>query len=195
MKLVLASASPRRRELMALAAPAYEVCVSDVDESALTAPDPAALAQVLADAKCAAAAALRPGDVVVGCDTVVDVDGQVLGKPRDREDARRMLDSLSGRTHRVHTGVCIQAPGEQRRFCVTTEVEFWPLDAAERDAYLDSGEPYDKAGGYGIQGGAAKFVRGIRGCYFNVVGLPVSQVHRALRSMACWQALGFDESD
>ena len=134
MKLVLASASPRRRELMALAAPAYEVCVSDVDESALTAPDPAALAQVLADAKCAAAAALRPGDVVVGCDTVVDVDGQVLGKPRDREDARRMLDSLSGRTHRVHTGVCIQAPGEHRHFCVTTEVEFWPLDAAERDA-------------------------------------------------------------
>ena len=111
MKLVLASASPRRRELMALAAPAYEVCVSDVDESALTAPDPAALAQVLADAKCAAAAALRPGDVVVGCDTVVDVDGQVLGKPRDREDARRMLDSLSGRTHRVHTGVWILAVG------------------------------------------------------------------------------------
>ena len=180
MKLVLASASPRRRELMALAAPAYEVCVSDVDESALTAPDPAALAQVLADAKCAAAAALRPGDVVVGCDTVVDVDGQVLGKPRDREDARRMLDSLSGRTHRVHTGVCIQAPGEQRHFCVTTEVEFWPLDAAERDAYLDSGEPYDKAGAYAIQGGAAAFVSGYDGSYNNVIGLPTERLAERL---------------
>lgn len=192
MKLILASASPRRRELMALAVPRYEVCVSQVDESELTAPDPAALAQVLARAKCAAVAALHPEDVVVGCDTVVDVDGQVLGKPRDKEDARRMLQLLSGRTHRVHTGVCIQAPGEQRLFCATTEVEFWPLDPQELEDYLATEEPYDKAGAYGIQGRAAPFVKGIRGCYFNVVGLPVSQVHRALRSMACWQALGFD---
>lgn len=192
MQLILASASPRRRELMNLVAPRYEVCVSQVDESALTAPDPAALAQVLALAKCAAVAALRPGDAVVGCDTVVDVDGRVLGKPRDRDDARRMLLSLSGRTHRVHTGVCIQAPGEQRLFCATTEVTFWPLDARELERYLATAEPYDKAGAYGIQGGASVFVQGIRGCYFNVVGLPVSQVHRALRSMACWNALGFD---
>ncbi|WP_367925201.1 nucleoside triphosphate pyrophosphatase [uncultured Ruthenibacterium sp.] len=193
MKLILASASPRRRELMALAVPAYEVCVSQVDESALTAPDPAALAQVLARAKCAAVASLRPEDVVVGCDTVVDVDGQVLGKPRDKHDARRMLLSLSGRTHKVHTGVCILAPGEEQLFCTTTEVEFWPLEPQELEKYLASEEPYDKAGAYGIQGGAAKFVRGIRGCYFNVVGLPVSQVHWVLRQMKCWQTLGFGE--
>ena len=182
MKLVLASASPRRRELMALAAPAYEVCVSDVDESALTAPDPAALAQVLADAKCAAATALRPGDVVVGCDTVVDVDGAVLGKPCDTREARQMMHAISGRAHLVHTGVCLAVPGRQSDiFACTSVVHFAPLEEQEIEAYIATQEPYDKAGGYAVQGVAARFVLGIEGCYHNVMGLPVSRVYAALR--------------
>ena len=88
--------------------------------------------------------------------------------------------------------MCIQAPGKQRLLCATTDVEFWPLDPQELEDYLASEEPYDKAGAYGIQGRASVFVKGIRGCYFNVVGLPVSQVHRALREMACWKDLGFN---
>ena len=197
MAIILASQSPRRRQLLEqMGFTDFLIRPAQGEELADPNLDPGGLVEALSRQKALEiSASADPEDLIIAANTVVAVDGQVLGKPRDREDARRMLDSLSGRTHRVHTGVCIQAPGEQRHFCVTTEVEFWPLDAAERDAYLDSGEPYDKAGGYGIQGGAAKFVRGIRGCYFNVVGLPVSQVHRALRSMACWQALGFDESD
>ena len=195
MRLILASQSPRRKELLGQITGNFSVEVSRIEERRDPAWTAEELPRQLALQKALDVSSRSASDLVIGADTIVSLDGVVLGKPRDREDARRMLDILSGRTHRVHTGVCIQAPGEQRHFCVTTEVEFWPLDAAERDAYLDSGEPYDKAGGYGIQGGAAKFVRGIRGCYFNVVGLPVSQVHRALRSMACWQALGFDESD
>ena len=189
MKLVLASASPRRRELLSLLTRDFDVCVSQVDEGAVSASNPAELARRLAFAKCSAVAHLRPKDVVIGCDTVVDVDGRVLGKPRDADDARTMLWTLSGRTHRVHTGVCILAPGERRLFCSTTRVTFWPLAWSQVEQYLATDEPYDKAGAYGIQGGAAAFVRGIQGCYFNVVGLPVSRLDRVLRSMNCWRAL------
>ena len=181
MKLVLASASPRRRELMALAAPAYEVCVSDVDESALTAPDPAALAQVLADAICAAATALRPGDVVVGCDTVVDCGGVVFGKPRDEADAVAMLRALSGRAHRVHTGVCVCRDGQAAATVETTTVHFAPIPEEELLAYVRTPEPYDKAGAYAIQGRAAVWCSGIEGCYYNIMGLPVHRTAQLLR--------------
>lgn len=183
MAIVLASASPRRRELMALITPHFEVAPADVDERAVTADTPALLAQALAQAKCRAAAALHAQDVVVGCDTVVDVDGIVLGKPADAAQARRMLRMLSGRSHRVHTGVCICTGEREMLFAETTAVTFMPLRDAEIDAYIATGDPFDKAGGYGVQGGAAKFVRGITGCYFNVVGLPVSRVYAALRAL------------
>jgi len=183
MEIILASASPRRRELMALITPEFRVETSDVDERLLTAPTPAALAQTLAAAKCAAVAAAHPDAAVLGCDTVVDVDGAVLGKPADRADARRMLQLLRGRTHQVHTGVCVRCGARCESGAETTAVTFCNFSDAELEAYLATDEPYDKAGAYGIQGGAARFVTGICGCYFNVMGLPVSRVYHLLKTL------------
>ena len=174
MGIILASSSPRRRELMALITPDYTVRTSDVDERAIRAETPALLAQKLAAAKCRAVAESCPEDVVIGCDTVVDVDGAVFGKPADRDDARRMIRVLAGRGHLVHTGVC---------FAATTKVVFGALSDAEIEAYIATDDPYDKAGAYGVQNGAAKFVAGIEGCYFNVMGFPVSRVYNALKEL------------
>lgn len=180
MALILASASPRRRELLSLITKDFTVETSRVDEAAITAPTPAKLAQALADAKCRAVAARHPEDIVIGCDTVVDYAGRVFGKPRDHEDALRMLRALSGAQHHVHTGVCIAFPGGEERFTVTTKVKFYPIEEAQLEAYAATGEPYDKAGAYAIQGGAAAFCEGLEGCYYNVMGFPVSRVARAL---------------
>lgn len=181
MELILASASPRRKELMGLITPDYRVAVSDVDESALTAEHPALLAQTLGTAKARAVAAQYPNSVVIGCDTVVDLDGCVYGKPADVQQARAMMRALSGRTHCVHTGVCVCTRGGEQVFCETTRVTFLPLTDAEIEAYIHTDEPYDKAGGYGVQGQAAKFVCRIEGCFFNVMGLPVSQLYQVLK--------------
>ncbi len=183
MKIILASASPRRKELMALITEQYTVCTSDVEERGITADTPMQLAEKLACAKCAAVHAVHPHDVVIGCDTVVDVDGEVYGKPHDDEQAKQMLRTLSGRSHRVHTGVCVMQGGQQHSFAETTKVVFAPLSEEEIDAYVKSGDPRDKAGAYGIQSGAARFVTGIEGCYFNVMGFPVSRVYAVLRNM------------
>lgn len=180
MALILASGSPRRKELLRLIVPDFLVEPADVDERAIAAPTPAALVRALALAKCRAVAALRPGDLVLGCDTVVDVDGQVLGKPADREQAAAMMRLLSGRSHLVHTGVALRQGGREQVFSETTRVRFAPLTETEIAAYADTDEPYDKAGAYGIQGYAARFVEGIEGCYFNVMGLPVRRVYAAL---------------
>lgn len=183
MAIILASASPRRRELMALITPEYTVRTSDVDERAITAATPVLLAQELARAKCEAVAQACPDDIVIGCDTVVDVDGAVYGKPADRADARRMIRALAGRTHLVHTGVCIARGGAKTVFADTTKVTFNPMSDAEIEAYIATSDPYDKAGGYGVQSGAARFVAGIEGCFFNVMGFPVPRVYAALRQM------------
>ena len=180
MALILASASPRRRELMGLITPEFIVETSDVDESGITAATPALLAQELATAKCRAVAAHHPREVVIGCDTVVDLDGAVLGKPADREEARAMIRALSGREHLVHTGVCIRQGDRADTFAETTRVEFYPLSDEEIEAYISTPEPYDKAGAYAVQGGAARYVKQLVGCYFNVMGLPVSAVYRHL---------------
>ena len=172
MGIILASSSPRRRELMALITPDYTVRTSDVDERAIRAETPALLAQKLAAAKCRAVAESCPEDVVIGCDTVVDVDG-----------ARRMIRVLAGRGHLVHTGVCIAAQGRELCFAATTKVVFGALSDAEIEAYIATDDPYDKAGAYGVQNGAAKFVAGIEGCYFNVMGFPVSRVYNALKEL------------
>lgn len=183
MSLILASASPRRRELLALLTPHFTVCTAPVDESRFAEPTPAALAGRLALEKCRAVAADHPQDCVLAADTVVDVDGAMLGKPRDTADARRMLRLLSGRSHLVHTGVYVRCAGREEHCVQTTAVRFAALTEPELERYLATDEPYDKAGGYGIQGAAARFVEGIDGCYFNVMGLPVHTVYRMLCAM------------
>lgn len=181
MSMILASASPRRRELLAMIQPDFTVIPSQFDEDGLTAQTPALLAQRLAEGKCLWVAENHPEDLVIGCDTVVDIGGRVLGKPKDRQAARQMLTALSGTEHRVHTGVCIRKGSQQESCVVTTTVRFWPLSEQEIEAYIATEEPYDKAGGYGIQGHAALFCEQIRGCYYNVVGFPVSKVARMLK--------------
>ena len=179
--LVLASRSPRRSELLRAAGIPFTVTPADVDETPLAGEDAAAYALRIAEAKAAAIAA-APGDVVLGADTVVVIDGQLLGKPADDADAERMLRLLSGRRHEVITGVCICRRGEMVRDAAVTKVWFAPLSDAEIRDYIASGEPMDKAGAYAIQGLASKFIPRVDGSYANVVGLPVDLVYRYLRA-------------
>lgn len=183
MALILASASPRRRELLALLTHDFEVRAVDVDESGFAEPTVAALAGRLAAEKCAAAAALWPQDCVIGSDTVVEAAGELLGKPRDMDDARRMLQLLSGSESLVHTGVCIRCGSREQRCVETTAVRFAAIPAEEIERYIRTDEPYDKAGGYGIQGWAARHIEGIDGCYYNVMGFPVRAVYTMLRAL------------
>lgn len=175
-KLVLASTSPRRRELLGLLGLPFEVIGSGYDESQI---DPSALAPPdyvtrLAQGKAAEVAGRLDADaVVLGADTTVVLDGAYLNKPQDAADARRMLRSLSGRTHKVYTGLCLIYGLEVRTECAVTEVTFDTLTDSVLDAYVAGGEPLDKAGAYGIQGQALSFIPSIRGDYFSVVGLPL----------------------
>ncbi|MFV0411703.1 MAG: Maf family protein [Oscillospiraceae bacterium] len=187
MALLLASKSPRRRELFQLITPFFEVADADVDEAALTAQSPVLLAQVLARAKAEAVFLAHPQQAVVGCDTVVEVGGQTLGKPHTEQQATQMLQALSGRWHAVHTGVCIMAPGARQPaalFAETTQVEFAEIPPAEIARYVKTAEPYDKAGAYGIQGFAARYVPRINGCYYNVMGLPVAALYGELKRLS-----------
>jgi septum formation protein len=179
--LVLASRSPRRGEILRQAGIPFTVRAADVDESVLTGEPPEEYVQRLACAK-ARAIASAPGEIVLGADTTVVVDGEILGKPADAADARRMLALLSGRSHRVLTGICLRRGAEAIRDCAATTVVFAALTQSEIDEYVASGEPLDKAGAYGIQGLASKFVERIEGDYFNVMGLPVALVYRRLRA-------------
>lgn len=183
--LILASASPRRAELLRAAGIVFDVQVADVDESRLPDEPPDRYVARLAEAKARVVAAGRPGRVVLGADTVVVVDAQVLGKPANQADAARMLELLSGRTHLVLTGVCVVDTGppegghyDVRVDVASTMVEFRALEPAEIAWYVASGEPVDKAGAYAIQGLASRFVTRIDGSYSNVVGLPVELVVR-----------------
>ena len=178
--LILASGSPRRRELLSLYTTDFTVCVSDFDESAVTAPTPAQLVEQLAIGKCLAVAKQHPDAVVIGCDTVVDVDGAVFGKPHDAEDAKRMLRALSGKTHQVHTGVCISDGTRAESFVDSCRVTFFPLGEEEIDFYASTAEPYDKAGAYAIQGRAALWLDRIEGDYYTIMGLPVSRTVQLL---------------
>ena len=178
--LILASGSPRRRELLSLYTTDFTVCVSDFDESAVTAPTPAQLVEQLAIGKCLAVAKQHPDAVVIGCDTVVDVDGTVFGKPRDTEDAKRMLRALSGKTHQVHTGVCIAKGDRAEHFVDSCKVTFFPLGEEEIAFYTATPEPYDKAGAYAIQGRAALWLDRIEGDYYTIMGLPVSRTVQLL---------------
>lgn len=178
--IILASASPRRQELMHLVTPSFRVVVADVDETAVRQISAIKLAEHLAIAKCKAVADMYSEAVVIGCDTVVDIDGQAYGKPRDETDAKAMLSLLSGRWHLVHTGLAIACKGKISSLCETTKVFFATISPYDIGEYVKTQEPYDKAGGYGIQGWAAKYVYRIDGCYFNVMGLPVARLSAAL---------------
>ncbi|MBI4466838.1 MAG: septum formation inhibitor Maf [Acidobacteria bacterium] len=185
-RLVLASGSPRRREVLRNAGFAFEVVSPEVNETYPGGEDPAALTERLALEKAESVARrFRPQDdvVVLGADTVVVADRTILGKPGSVEEARQMLEKLSGRGHQVITGVALAAPDTPRRAVghEVTQVYFRSLTPAEIAAYVASGEPLDKAGAYAVQGQAARFVTRVEGCYFNVVGLPVALVDRLLR--------------
>ena len=142
-KLILASGSPRRKELLSLYTTDFEIHVSDFDESAVTADTPARLVEKLARGKCLAVAARHPGDLVLGCDTVVDVNGEVFGKPHSVEDAKRMLRALSGATHQVHTGVCVSDGAQTKSFVDSCRVTFFPISEEEIERYTATKEPYD----------------------------------------------------
>lgn len=183
MALLLASASPRRKELLQMITGDFMTVESGFDESNSMEKAPKLLAQRLAQSKCHAVAVENPGDTVIGCDTVVELDGKVFGKPQSREEAKEMLLALSGQQHKVHTGVCLCHEGREVSFVETTSVWFSEIPPEELEAYLDTDEPYDKAGGYGIQGWAARFIPKIEGCYFNVMGLPVARLYAALAEL------------
>lgn len=183
--MILASQSPRRIELMREAGYAPRIIPADIDETAREGETPFALVERLARAKAEAVAAehAEGDEIVIAADTIVALDGMLLGKPADEADARRMLSSLSGATHQVATGVCIVAGASVHSFVDITDVTFYPLTPAEIDAYVATGEPMDKAGAYGIQGQYGRMlVEKIGGDFYNVVGLPIAKVVRALRS-------------
>ena len=189
-RLVLASSSPRRQELLRNAGFTFEVVPSRIDEDNRPDADPIAHAERLAQLKAEEVAqrfAPEEDVVVLGADTVVVAEGTVLGKPRSPEEAAAMLEKLSGREHQVITGVALLAPGGMRRAVAheTTRVFFRPLTRQEIEDYVASGEPLDKAGAYAIQGRAGRFVTRLEGCYFNVMGLPVALVDRLVRE---WEA-------
>ena len=182
--LILASKSPRRQELLKMITTDFVVRVPVFDEGPIMAAglSPEETVRRLSAGKAAAAldAFSREGELFISGDTVVvSPDGEIMGKPKDRADAARMLRALSGRTHQVITGITLAAPGRMETFSVTTSVTFYHLSQQEIEDYLDTGEPFDKAGGYGIQGLGGLLVKEIQGDYYNVVGLPVAALFRA----------------
>lgn len=176
LPIVLASASPRRRELLLGLGLQFEVVAAELDEEAVTAPTPQALVQKLALEKARAVAKTRPASLVIGADTVVYQNGRIFGKPKNAAEAKEMLRALSGGTHTVATGIALVSPGGEVADVVTANVTFKALTEGQIARYIATGEPFDKAGGYGIQGRAAAMIREISGDYYTVVGLPVCRL-------------------
>jgi septum formation protein len=179
--VVLASASPRRRDLLGLIGIPHEVRPANIDESYRAGETPLMHVERLAREK--ASAIVAPDALIIGSDTIVVVDGDVLGKPRDREHARVMLQRLSGRSHVVMTAVAVQWRGELRSAVEQVGVTFRSLDGDEIERYIDTGEPMDKAGAYGIQGYGATIVERVDGDYFSVMGLPLNRLVRLLTDL------------
>ncbi|HHP7236634.1 MAG TPA: Maf family protein [Desulfobacterales bacterium] len=177
-QIILASKSPRRKYLLEKAGLSIAVIPSRFDESSVAMSAPNAYVKTLAEAKAGEIAERHPDGWVIGADTIVTVDGQMLGKPASPSNARRMLQQLSGRVHQVYTGYCIccRQRGRSHSNVVKTDVQFKALSEAEIDWYIQTGEPFDKAGAYAIQGIGTFLVRRIEGSYTNVVGLPVCEV-------------------
>jgi septum formation protein len=179
--IVLASASPRRQQLLGNAGISFVAQAANISEAPGAGEAPRALAERLAREKAQAVFGLRPNDVVLGADTIVVVDAQILGKPRDAGDATRMLRLLSGRSHQVITGVCVMGSGFEQVCSESTLVTVCRLTDHDIHTYVATGEPMDKAGAYAIQGFASRWIPRIEGDYGNVVGLPVSLVYGILR--------------
>ncbi|MGN1401315.1 MAG: Maf family protein [Bacillus sp. (in: firmicutes)] len=178
--VILASSSPRRRQLLTLLDIPFTTYSTDIDESLSPNTPPDEAVEILAEKKAAAAFQTHDDSVILGCDTIVVYDGEILGKPRDSAEAYATLSRLSGHTHSVYTGVCIMSKEKSRCFHVKTEVTFWKLTDEDINAYIDSNAPFDKAGSYGIQDKGALFVKEIKGDYYSVMGLPVSRLSREL---------------
>lgn len=182
MDIVLASQSPRRKELLTQMGLSYRVHAVDMDEHMDRSLPPASLVEAISREKAAACAALEgPGPLIIAADTVVSMDRAVLGKPHSREEAAEMLRLLSGKTHQVYTGFTLRRGERAVTQSECTLVTFRPLSEEEISAYVSTGESMDKAGSYGIQGLGSLFVTGIRGDYFNVMGLPVCELGLALK--------------
>lgn len=182
MSLVLASASPRRREILSAAGFSFTVRAPRIAEIRSPEEQPLQYVKRLAAEK-AGAVAIVAGELVLAADTVVVKGDQVLEKPTDEADARRMLSLLSGAEHQVITGICLRTQASAIVDAAVTRVRFAELSAEEITGYVSSGEPFDKAGAYAIQGLASKFVEHVEGCYFNIVGLPISLVYRYLKEL------------
>ncbi len=179
-RIILASKSPRRKELMSLICDSFEIMPADIDESVPDGVTADESAEFIAVKK---AFAIDSEDVIIACDTVVIIDDMILGKPKDRADGFKMLSMLSGKTHSVISGVCIRYKGKSLSFSQKSLVSFYDLSADEINDYLDSGEPFDKAGGYGIQGLGSLLVREFQGDFFNIVGLPIARLRRCLTAL------------
>ena len=182
MQLILASASPRRKELLSLLGIPFQVRAADIDET-MDETKPAAQETARVSRLKALAVPREDGDVVVAADTIVVCDGRILGKPKDPRDAARMLKMLSGRDHQVMTGCTVLRDSTMETFTEITDLHFRELSDGEIRKYVESGEPMDKAGAYGIQGGAALFCEKLSGDYYNVVGLPVCRLFETLRHL------------
>ncbi len=181
MKIILASASPRRQELLRYITPEFKVMPADVDEALPKGVPAEESAEFLAVRKTVHVAQQCPDSIVIGSDTVVIIDDEILGKPEDEADAERMLKKLSGRVHKVVTGVCIAYGKRTFSFSEATDVKFYPLADEEIREYIATGDPMDKAGAYGIQSDGCVLVEKIDGDFFAVMGLPVARLKRAMK--------------
>ena len=183
--VILASASPRRQELLSLICTDFTVEPAGIDEAVSDVDNIENIPELLALKKAGYIfnnlKSAGQGDIVIGCDTGVFIDGSMLGKPKDRADAHKMLRMLSGREHKVITGCALLSEGRALSFSVATRVSFYELTEEEIDEYISTGEPMDKAGAYGIQGRGAALVKGISGDFYNVVGLPVAELDEISR--------------
>lgn len=180
MDVILASGSPRRRELLAHIYKDFQVIPADIEEVIPQGTAPCDVGELLAKQKTLHVQKNHPNDLIIGADTVVAVDGEILGKPQNADDAKRMLALLSGREHQVYTGVSLRFKQTAVSFTQCTKVWFYPLTAQEIDNYIETEEPFDKAGAYGIQGEGSILVEKIEGDFFNVMGLPVARLKREL---------------
>lgn len=181
MKIILASNSPRRKELFKYIVDDFTVHVSEIIEDYDPTFKPEEIVTYLSKQKALAVSKTFPTDVIVGSDTIVYIDGEVLGKPHSKEEAYKMLRKLAGRTHKVYTGVTIIYHNQIESFYSETSVTFYEMSDAEIYQYIETNEPMDKAGAYGIQGYGAKFIKSIEGDYFTVVGLPVALLYQHLK--------------
>lgn len=182
-KIILASASPRRKELLSLILDDFEIIPSGAEEIIPEGLDVFDVAEYLAKIKAVDISEKYNNSLVIGADTCVIIDNKILGKPADKTDAKNMISMLSGKVHYVVTGCCIVNNGNVQTFKEITEVEFLPLSDSEINDYINTDEPYDKAGGYGIQGKGSLLIKKINGDYFNVVGLPVSKLNIYLKML------------